>query len=71
VFKVNPADFPYHQFVNAADEVAFDEYVSRCKALSFYDTGVTAAHGDKLITLSTCEYTRQGNRLVVVAKRIV
>jgi sortase B len=31
---------------------------------------VTAAYGDKLITLSTCEYTRQGNRLVVVAKRI-
>lgn len=70
VFTVNPADFPYHEFVNAADEAAFIAYIERCKALSFYDTGVTAAYGDKLITLSTCEYTRQGNRLVVVAKRI-
>jgi sortase B len=70
VFKVNPADFPYHKFISAADQAEFDEYVSRCKALSFYDTGVTARYGDKLITLSTCEYSAQGNRLVVVAKKI-
>jgi len=44
--------------------------VRHCKALSFYDTGVTAAHGDMLITLSTCEYSRQGNRLVAVAKKV-
>jgi sortase B len=68
VFKVNPADFPYHKFISAA-QAEFDEYVSRCKALSFYDTGVTAKYGDKLITLSTCEYSAQGNRLVVVAKK--
>jgi sortase B len=70
VFAVNPADFPYQAFVNAADQAAFSDYVARCRALSFYDTGVGAEYGDKLITLSTCEYTRQGNRLVVVAKRI-
>jgi len=70
VFKVNPADFPYHEFVNAADELDFADYVRQCKELSFYETGVTAEYGDKLITLSTCEYTRQGNRLVVVAKMI-
>lgn len=28
-------------------------------------------YGDKLITLSTCEYSRNNSRLVVVAKRIV
>ena len=70
VFKVNPADFQYNLFVNTADGAEFDEYVRRCTALSFYDTGVTAAHGDKLITLSTCEYSQQNNRLVVVAKKI-
>lgn len=70
VFKVYPANFPFHHFINATDEDSFDEYVSRCKSLAFYDTGITAEYGDKLITLSTCEYTRQGNRLVVVAKRI-
>jgi sortase B len=38
-------------------------------ALSFYDTGKTAAYGDKLISLSTCEYSRANNRLVVVARK--
>lgn len=70
VFKVNPADFEYPQFSTAENETEFDEYVRRCKALSFYDTGVTAEYGDKLITLSTCEYSGQNNRLVVVAKKI-
>ena len=41
-----------------------------CKALSLYDTGIMAEYGDKLITLSTCEYSRKNGRMVVVAKRI-
>lgn len=70
VFKVNPTDFPYNQFINAAGQAEFDEYVRQCKALSFYDTGVSASYGDKLLTLSTCEYSQEGNRLVVVARKI-
>ncbi|MDR0570868.1 MAG: class B sortase [Clostridiales Family XIII bacterium] len=69
-FKVYPEDFKYNQFVDAADGAEFDAYVARCKALSFYETGVGAVRGDKLITLSTCEYSRNDNRLVVVAKKI-
>ncbi len=62
--------YPYHSFVNAGSEAEFDEFVAKCKELAFYDTGVTAAYGDKLITLSTCEYTLNNGRLAVVAKRI-
>ncbi len=73
VFKVNVNDkdfFRYHTFndFDAAEE--FDEYVNTVKDLSFYDTGVTVEYGDKLITLSTCEYTLSNGRLVVVAKRV-
>jgi sortase B len=71
VLAVNPADFPYNAFVNAADEAEFDEFVRRCRALSFYDTGVSARYGDKLICLSTCEYSARDNRLVVVARKIM
>ena len=39
--------------------------------ISMYDTGVSAEYGDKLITLSTCEYSQANSRLVVVAKKIV
>ena len=59
----------YH-FVNAESEAAFDEYVAKCKELSLYDTGASAAYGDKLITLSTCEYSQTNGRMVVVAKKV-
>ena len=62
--------FAYHLFINADSETEFDTFVSTCKELAFYETGVTASYGDKLITLSTCEYTLDNGRLVVVAKRI-
>lgn len=39
-------------------------------ALSLYDTGVTASYGDKLLTLSTCDYQEKEGRFVVVAKKI-
>lgn len=45
-------------------------YVGKCKELALYDTGVTAEYGDRLITLSTCEYSAQNGRLVVVAKKV-
>ena len=69
VFKVHPDDFQYNLFVNASDQVEFDDYVNRCKTLSLYDTEVVACYGDKLISLSTCEYSQPGNRLVVVARK--
>lgn len=62
--------FRYYDFVDAQDEKAFDEYVSKCKELALYDTGVTAEYGDRLITLSTCEYSAPNGRLVVMAKKI-
>ena len=43
---------------------------SRICIRALYDTGVTAEYGDKLITLSTCEYSAQNGRLVVVAKKV-
>lgn len=62
--------FTYHQFVDAATAEEFDTFVQTCKDLSFYDTGITPTFGDKMITLSTCEYTLDNGRLVVVAVRI-
>lgn len=73
IFRVSSTvghPFQYHMFVDAADEEEFNEFIANCHAYSSYDTGVTASYGDKLITLSTCEYTQVNGRLVVVAKRI-
>lgn len=73
VFKTsaNPGKgYPYHRFNNALGKEDFDAFVSNVKGLSFYDTGITPQYGDKLITLSTCEYTQENGRLVVVAVQV-
>lgn len=61
-------EFKYYHFVRAESAKQFDEYIAECKELALYDTGVTAEYGDKLITLSTCEYSRTNGRMVVLAK---
>lgn len=61
--------FAYNAFVDAATPEEFDAYVAAVKELALYDTGISAAYGDKLITLSTCEYSFENGRMVVVAKR--
>lgn len=70
--SVDEADdnsFKFYEFVNSYDPQHFRDFVNKCKSLSFYNTGVNAEYGDKLLTLSTCEYTHNNGRLVVVAKR--
>lgn len=62
--------FRYYDFVNADGEENFNAYIEKCKELALYDTGITAEYGDRLITLSTCEYSAQNGRLVVVAKKV-
>ena len=61
--------FRYYDFVNAENEDEFNAYIEKCKELALYETGVNAEYGDRLITLSTCEYSAQNGRLVVVAKK--
>lgn len=63
--------FKYYHFVDAENEEAFQAFIRSCQALALYDTGVSAEYGDKLITLSTCEYSRTNGRMVVVAKRVI
>lgn len=73
VFKTvaySSAGFRYYDFVDAESEEDFNAYIAKCRELALYDTGVTAEYGDRLITLSTCEYSAQNGRLVVVAKKV-
>lgn len=62
--------FKYYQFIDVNSEEEFNSYMNEMQELSFYDTGVTAHYGDKLLTLSTCDYHEENGRFVVVAKRI-
>jgi len=70
VFTVQPQHFDYHLFVDAGNEAEFYRFVQRVRELSLHDTNVIVTYGDRLITLSTCEYSRPNNRLVVVARKV-
>ena len=70
VYSEEDVNFKYYQFINAGSEKEFNSYINEMAALSLYDTGVTANYGDKLLTLSTCDYQEKAGRFVVVAKRV-
>ena len=68
----------YHKFIDAESEEDFNYFIQTAKygrteggkVVSFFDSGITPVYGDKIITLSTCEYTMGSNgRLVVCAVR--
>lgn len=61
--------FRYYYFINAENEEEYNEYVSNAKKVSIYDTGISAKYGEQLLTLSTCEYSQQNGRFVIVAKK--
>ncbi len=63
-------EFEYHTFAKAQTPEEFDDFVAECKERSLYPIETTAAYGDKLLTLSTCEYSVENGRLAVIAKKI-
>lgn len=71
VYTGSADEFRYYQFTDADTAEQFERFIQRVKDKALYDTGVVAEYGDKLITLSTCEYSATNGRLVVVAKKIV
>lgn len=68
-YKSEQNVFRYYYFVNANNEQEYNDFVNNAKKSSIYDTGVTAIYGDQLLTLSTCEYSQEDGRFVVVAKK--
>ncbi len=81
-----PWGYPYHRLNNFASEHEFNKFINDVKGAAFngggykgwtfYDTGITPQYGDKLLCLSTCEYTMKdpdgttNGRWVVMAVRI-
>lgn len=62
--------FKYYNYTKFYDENDFNSFVEKCRDYEFYNTNVKVNYGDKLITLSTCEYSQKNGRMVVIAKKI-
>ncbi len=69
IYNEEDVVFKYYQFIDAVSEQEFDSNMQEMAAMSLYDTGVTASYGDRLLTLSTCDYYVDDGRFVVVAKK--
>ena len=63
--------FKYYKFFQADTQEEFDDWYENIKAMSLYDTGVTAQFGDEFLTLSCCSYHVEDGRFVVIGKRII
>ncbi|WP_458120667.1 class B sortase [Paenibacillus sp. Z6-24] len=69
VYRKSDSIFKYYQIDKVNTPAEFDDYVQNIKQLALYDTGITPQYGDKLIVLSTCEYSTENGRLAVVARK--
>ena len=71
VFKTTVnSGFQYYNFINASGENEFDTFVNKCKGISLYKIEQKVQYGDKLLTMSTCDYSLKGGRFVVVARKL-
>lgn len=69
VAYVDEVAFRYYNFIQADTQTEFDSFISAVTQLSYYDTGIEASYGDRLLTLSTCDREITDGRLVVLARK--
>ncbi|KEQ21784.1 class B sortase [Paenibacillus tyrfis] len=69
VYRKSDDVFKYYQIEKTGTPSGFESYIQNIQKLALYDTGVTARYGDKLIILSTCDYSTDTGRLAVIARK--
>ena len=62
--------FKYYDYTSFSNELEFNSFIDKCNAISFYEINIKPKYKEKIITLSTCEYSNRNGRLVVMAKEI-
>ena len=61
--------FPYFSYTQANDPEALAEYADYLTQNRIYDTGRSLRAGDRVLTLSTCNYHTANGRLIVVCRK--
>lgn len=64
----NEQGFRYYQFFQYENEKEFQECRDFVEENRLFETGSTLQYGDRILMLSTCEYSQENGRLVVVAR---
>ena len=69
VFRTNVGsndEFPYPDYADLTDEDMYYEYVDSVLDRALWTSGDVPEYGDRLLTLSTCAYNTENERVVVV-----
>ena len=77
IFRTNGAPhdtypyFPFHTYKNFKSEEDFNDFMTSIQSLALQKSKVKVNYGDKLLLLSTCDYSPYiDGRLVLVAKLV-
>lgn len=69
ILNENEQGFRYYQFFRYENEQEFQECRDFVENHKLFETDQTLQYGDKILMLSTCEYSQSNGRLVVVARK--
>ena len=73
VFKTtayNNSSFKYYDYIDFQNEEDYKNFINKCEELSFYKVNKIPEYKNRLLTLSTCEYSNENGRLVIVAYEV-
>lgn len=62
--------FPYYDFINPSSSKEFEEFLAEVRNKSIFNIPVDVDVNDRILTLSTCYYEYDGQRLVVMARKL-
>lgn len=70
ILNENETGFRYYQFFNYQNKETFQRCLDFISENQVFDAGSVLQYGDSLLMLSTCEYSQENGRLVIVAKKM-
>lgn len=60
--------FPYYKCTDFSYEEIYQGFLTQCSRYAIWQSNDLPKPGTRLLTLSTCEYSKENGRLIVVAK---
>ena len=70
ILNENEEGFRYYQFFNCENEESFQKCLDFIAENRIFEIRPTLQYGDRILMLSTCEYSQENGRLVVIAKQL-
>ena len=67
ISKIETETFPYYDYMDLSDKDRYQEFLDGCNEYAIWKSSELPHTGTKLLTLSTCDFSKEDGRLVIVA----